>query len=254
MRLENKVAIVTGGANGIGRAICELFAEEGASVVVADIEGDAGLQTVDRIEAGGGRAMMVEMDVSREADVEGMVRSVVSALGRVDVLVSDAAAFSFGSVDSASQSDWDRALGVNVMGTAYCAKHVLPVMKEGGGGSMVVVASVSSFIAQPAFVPYNASKGALLQMTRCMALDMAPFNIRVNCVCPGAILTRATERHREFLGADREQFLRDAADGSMMKRLGAPREIAYGALFLASDESSFMTGAPLVIDGGLTAQ
>ena len=254
MRLENKVAIVTGGANGIGQAICELFAEEGASVVVADIERDAGLQTVDRIEAGGGRAMMVEMDVSREADVEGMVRSVVSALGRVDVLVSDAAAFSFGSVDTASQSDWDRALGVNVMGTAYCAKHVLPVMKEGGGGSIVVVASVSSFIAQPAFVPYNASKGALLQMTRCMALDMAPFNIRVNCVCPGAILTRATERHREFLGADREQFLREAADASMMKRLGAPREIAYGALFLASDESSFMTGAPLVIDGGLTAQ
>jgi NAD(P)-dependent dehydrogenase (short-subunit alcohol dehydrogenase family) len=254
MRLRDKVAIVTGGANGIGRAICELFAEEGASVVVADIERDAGLQTVDRIEAGGGRAMMVEMDVSREADVEGMVRSVVSALGRVDVLVSDAAAFSFGSVDTASQSDWDRALGVNVMGTAYCAKHVLPVMKEGGGGSIVVVASVSSFIAQPAFVPYNASKGALLQMTRCMALDMAPFNIRVNCVCPGAILTRATERHREFLGADREQFLRDAADASMMKRLGAPREIAYGALFLASDESSFMTGAPLVIDGGLTAQ
>ena len=254
MRLENKVAIVTGGANGIGQAICELFAEEGASVVVADIERDAGLQTVDRIEAGGGQAMMVEMDVSREADVEGMVRSVVSALGRVDVLVSDAAAFSFGSVDTASQSDWDRALGVNVMGTAYCAKHVLPVMKEGGGGSIVVVASVSSFIAQPAFVPYNASKGALLQMTRCMALDMAPFNIRVNCVCPGSILTRATERHREFLGADREQFLRDAADASMMKRLGAPREIAYGALFLASDESSFMTGAPLVIDGGLTAQ
>ena len=254
MRLENKVAIVTGGANGIGRAICELFAEEGASVVVADIERDAGLQTVDRIEAGGGQAMMVEMDVSREADVEGMVRSVVSALGRVDVLVSDAAAFSFGSVDTASQSDWDRALGVNVMGTAYCAKHVLPVMKEGGGGSIVVVASVSSFIAQPAFVPYNASKGALLQMTRCMALDMAPFNIRVNCVCPGSILMRATERHREFLGADREQFLRDAADASMMKRLGAPREIAYGALFLASDESSFMTGAPLVIDGGLTAQ
>ena len=254
MRLRDKVAIVTGGANGIGRAICELFAEEGASVVVADIERDAGLQTVDRIEAGGGRAMMVEMDVSREADVEGMVRSVVSALGRVDVLVSDAAAFSFGSVDTASQSDWDRALGVNVMGTAYCAKHVLPVMKEGGGGSIVVVASVSSFIAQPAFVPYNASKGALLQMTRCMALDMAPFNIRVNCVCPGSILTRATERHREFLGADREQFLRDAADASMMKRLGAPREIAYGALFLASDESSFMTGAPLVIDGGLTAQ
>ena len=182
-----------------------------------------------------------------------MVREAAGAFNGVDILVSDAAAFSFGSVDSASQEEWDRALGVNVMGTAYCAKHVLPVMREGGGGSIVVVASVSSFIAQPAFVPYNASKGALLQMTRCMALDMAPFNIRVNCVCPGAVLTRATEKHRAFVGADREEFLREAAEASMMKRLGDPSEIAYGALFLASDESSFMTGAPLVIDGGLTA-
>ena len=254
MRLRDKVAIVTGGANGIGRAICELLAEEGARVVVADIEADAGRETVDRIELAGGTALMVESDVSREADVEGMVRASVNAYGGVDVLVSNAAAFAFGTVDAASESDWQRALGVNVMGTAYCAKHVLPVMKKGGGGSIVVVASVASFVANPAFVPYNASKGALLQMTRCMALDMAPFNIRVNCVCPGAVLTRATDLHREFVGVDRDEFLREQADASMMKRHGTPKEIAYGALFLASDESSFMTGAPLVIDGGLTAQ
>ena len=254
MRLENKTAVVTGGANGIGRAICELFAQEGAAVVVADVEVEAGRETVRRIEAAGGRATMVQTDVSVEDDVRRMANAAVSAYGTVDVLVCDAAAFSFGAVDTASQSDWDRALGVNVMGTAYCAKHVLPVMKRGGGGSIIVVASVSGFIAQPAFVPYNASKGALVQMTRCMALDMAPFGIRVNCVCPGAVMTRATERHRAFLGADRDQFLKEAADASMLKRFGTPREIAYGALFLASDESSFMTGAPLMIDGGLTAQ
>ena len=254
MRLRDKVAIVTGGANGIGRAICELFAEEGAAVVVADIERDAGQETVDRIKSAGGHALMVETDVSKEADVEQMVRASVTAYGSVDVLVSDAAAFVFGTVDAATESDWQRALGVNVMGTAYCAKHVLPVMKEGGGGSIVVMASVSSFVANPAFVPYNASKGALLQMTRSMALDMAPLNIRVNCVCPGAVLTRATDLHRQFVGADRDEFLREAAESSMLKRHGTPKEIAYGALFLASDESSFMTGAPLVIDGGLTAQ
>jgi NAD(P)-dependent dehydrogenase (short-subunit alcohol dehydrogenase family) len=254
MRLRDKVAIVTGGANGIGRATCELFAEEGASVVVADIERDAGRETVDGIKSAGGKAMLVETDVSKEADVEQMVRDSVNAYGTVDVLVCDAAAFAFGTVDSATESDWQRALGVNVMGTAYCAKHVLPVMKKGGRGSIVVVASVSSFVANPAFVPYNASKGALLQMTRSMALDMAPFNIRVNCVCPGAIMTRATELHREFVGVDRDEFLRDAAGASMLNRHGTPKEIAYGALFLASDESSFMTGAPLVIDGGLTAQ
>ena len=141
-----------------------------------------------------------------------------------------------------------------MLGPTYTVKHVLPHMRSAGGGSIVNVASVSSFIAQPAFVPYNTSKGALLQLTRCLALDLAPDNIRVNCVCPGAILTQATELHRQFTGEEREQFLSDAANSNFMKRFGQPREIAYGALFLASDESSFMTGQPLVIDGGATAQ
>jgi NAD(P)-dependent dehydrogenase (short-subunit alcohol dehydrogenase family) len=127
-------------------------------------------------------------------------------------------------------------------------------MRNAGGGSVVNIASVSSFLAQQAFVPYNTSKGALLQLTRCLALDLAPDNIRVNCVCPGAILTQATELHRQFTGEDREQFLADAANSNFMKRHGQPREIAYGALFLASDESSFMTGQPLVLDGGASAQ
>ena len=254
MRLEGKNAIVTGGASGIGRAICELFAEEGARVTIADIDAEGGEQTLANIEAAGGAAQFVATDVSVEADVERMVQAAVDAYGALNILVNDAAAFVFGEVQDVSDADWARVFGVNVIGQAYCVKHALPHMKAAGGGAIVNLASVSGFIAQPAFIPYNASKGAVMQLTRCLALDLAPYNIRVNCVCPGAVLTPATERHRQFVGADREEFLAEAGDGNFMKRVGDPREIAYGALFLASDEASFVTGTPLVMDGGLTAQ
>lgn len=254
MRLEGKVAIVTGGASGIGRAICELFVEEGARVVVADIDSEGGVQTVQSIKQAGRDAAFVQTDVSIEADVEKLVQEAVSAYGTVDILVNDAAVFVFGAIEDITDADWQRVMGVNVIGSAYCVKHVLPVMKAAGGGAIVNIASVSGFIAQPAFIPYNASKGALIQLTRCLALDLAPHNIRVNCVCPGSVLTPATERHRQFVNADREEFLAEAGSSNFMKRIADPREIAYGALFLASDESSFVTGTPLVMDGGATAQ
>ena len=254
MRLENNVAVVTGGAAGIGRAICELFAEEGAKVVIGDIDAEGGRETVRLIEAAGGSAVFVPTDVSQEAQAQNLVERAVSEYGAVNALVNDAAAFVFGQVQDVTDADWQRVLSVNVLGPSYMVKHVLEPMRAAGGGSIVNVASVSSFTAQPAFVPYNTSKGALLQLTRCLAMDLAPDNIRVNCVCPGAILTQATELHRQFTGEDREKFLSDAADSNFMKRFGQPKEIAYGALFLASDESSFMTGQPLIIDGGATAQ
>ena len=253
MRLENKVAIVTGGAAGIGRAICELFAREGARVVVADIDLNGGEETVQMIRQSQGESLFVRTDVSNEGDVQAMVEAAKTAFGTVDVLVNDAAAFVFGEVQDITDADWQRVFGVNVIGQAYCVKHVLPVMKEAGGGAIVNIASVSGYIAQPAFIPYNASKGAVMQLTRCLALDLAPFNIRVNCVCPGSVLTQATELHREFVGEDRETFLSEAANSNFMKRNADPREIAYGALFLASDEASFVTGTPLVMDGGGTA-
>ncbi len=254
MRLQDKVAIVTGGAAGIGRAICELFAQEGARVLVADIDDAGGQETVRLIKSAGGEASYVHTNVSVEGEVERMVKAAVSAYGTVNVLVNNAAAFVFGQVESVTDSQWQQVLGVNVLGPAYCVKHVLPVMRAAGGGSIVNIASISSFIAQPAFVPYNTSKGALLQLTRCLAMDLAPYNIRVNAVCPGAVLTQATERHRRFVGADREEFLKQAASSNFLKRFASPREIAYGVLFLASDESSFVTGAPLIMDGGTLAQ
>ena len=254
MRLENKVAVVTGGAAGIGRAICELFAEEGAKVVIGDIDAEGGRETVELIEAAGGSAVFAQTDVSQESQAQNLVERAVSEYGAVNVLVNDAAAFVFGQVQDVTDADWQRVLGVNVLGPSYMVKRSLEPMKAAGGGSIVNIASVSSFVAQHAFVPYNTSKGALLQLTRCLAMDLAPDNIRVNCVCPGAILTQATEQHRRFTGEDREKFLSDAANSNFLKRFGQPKEIAYGALFLASDESSFMTGQPLIIDGGATAQ
>ena len=253
MRLEQKVAVITGGSAGIGRAISELFSEEGAKVVVADINKKGGEETVKRISQSGGDAIFIPTDVSKEKEVEKLMNRAISKFGKIDILVNDAAQFVFGKIEDVTDDDWDRVFGTNVRGAAYAVKHVLPSMKNIKGGAIVNIASISSFVAQSEFVPYNTSKGALLQLTRCLALDLAKHNIRVNCVCPGAILTQATDQHREFIGAEENECFESAAASSFMNRIGDPREVAYAALFLASDEASFITGTPLFVDGGTRA-
>jgi len=252
MRLEGKHAFVTGSGNGIGRAIAERFAAEGASVTVADYEVDAGRETVELIKGSGRSAHFVEVDTSKSDSVKNAIASAIDAQGEINVLVNNAAAFVFGKVEDVTDDDWAKVFGVNVIGYANCVRESLPSMRRAGGGAVVNIASVSSYIAQPEFIPYNASKGAVAQLTRCLAMDLAPDNIRVNAVCPGSIHTRATEHHIESLGLNRDEALVEFGQDSMMKRLGRPDEIASGALFLASEDASFMTGAHIIIDGGAT--
>ncbi len=253
MRLEHKIALITGAGSGIGRATALLFAEEGASVAIADIDADGGQETAKEIHQAGGQALFCRCDVSKEKEVEEMIKTVVSEYGGLDILVNNAAAFVFGTVEEATEEDWDRVLGVNVKGYAFCTKYAAPVMRERGGGAIVNLGSTSSFVAQPAFVPYNSSKGAVLQLTRCLAYDLAKDNIRVNCVCPGAIDTPATLRHAQFTGMTKEELVEEIKPMLFIKRMGDPKEIAYTVLFFASDEASFITAATLLADGGYTA-
>ena len=252
MQLENKIAIVTGSGNGIGRAIALRFAAAGARVTVAELEEEPGHETVAAIAAGGGKALFHQTDTADDDSVRAMVAATIERFGTVNLLVNNAAAFVFGSVEEVTRDDWDRVFGVNVIGYANTVRECLPEFRHNGAGAIVNIASVSSFIAQPEFIPYNASKGAVAQLTRCLAMDLAKDNVRVNAICPGAIRTRATDRHIASLGLDPEAAYAEFSQDSLMKRMGKPEEIAAGALFLASDESSFMTGAHLVIDGGAT--
>jgi NAD(P)-dependent dehydrogenase (short-subunit alcohol dehydrogenase family) len=248
--LKNRIAIVTGSGSGIGRAVAERFAREGAAITIADIDEAAGADAANAINASGGRALFHRTDTADTTSVREAVAATIARFGTVNILVNNAAAFVFGKVEDVTPADWQHVFGVNVIGYANMVRECLPELRKNGGGSIVNIASISSFIAQPAFIPYNTSKAAVAQLTRCLAMDLAPDNIRVNGVCPGAIHTSATDRHIAALELDPERAYADFGKDALMKRLGKPEEIAAGVLFLASEESSFMTGANIVMDGG----
>jgi len=251
MRLKDKVAVVTGAGSGIGRATAELFAEEGAKVVVADVDPKGGEETTQAIQAKGGTARFVRADISREDDARGISESAVGAFGRLDILVNNAATFVLKGF-AATVEDWRQSLGTNVVGTAMVTKYAVEHMKK-SGGAIVNLGSISGFIAQPDFFAYSATKAALVQMTRNMAMDLGPHRIRVNAVCPGSIITAASFRHMQKTGMTLEQFNREEGTKTFVGRAGQPREVAQAILFLASDEASYVTGAALMVDGGYTA-
>lgn len=252
MRLKDKAAIVTGAGSGIGQATAVLFAEQGAGVAVADVDVAAGNETVAEIRRNGGRAVFCQWDISSEADAKRCCAETVSAFGQIDILVNNAATFVLKGLD-ATVEEWQRSLNVNIIGTALCTKYAVEEMKKTGKGAIVNLASKCGFIAQPGFIAYSTTKAAIIQMTRGLALDLAPFGIRVNCVCPSTILTRASHEHMARLGVKLDDFLKEEARKHLLNRVGEPREVAYAVLFLASDEASFITGTHLLVDGGYTA-
>lgn len=256
MRLKDKVALITGGGSGIGRASAVIFAREGGKVVVSDLNEAPALETVEQVKAINGETSFVTGDVSKNQDAERMVQTAVETFGKLDILVNSAGVSGRAALpDSATPEEvWDRVIEVNLKGTYLPSWHAVPEMERAGGGSIINLASIIALVGYPAglgggFNPYASSKGGVLQLTRNLAVDCARKNIRVNCICPGYIATNMTKSL-----TDDPEVLEQLEQRHPIGRLGRPEEIAYAALFLASDESSFVTGAPLVVDGGYTAQ
>lgn len=247
-RLAGKVAIVTGAGGGIGGAICRQFAGEGASVICVDIDGGAVGKTGEAIAAAGGEAVTLVADVAAEATAVEAVALAQSRFGRLDVLVSNAVYdLPLAPLTEISHDDWRRTMAVNLDAAFLLSKHAIPAMAATGGGSIVLVASQLGRVARPGRPWYCAAKGALINLARAMALDHAQQNIRVNSLSPGPVETGRYVKNFPDVEAARQSHR------TLLGRLGVPDEIASGAVFLASDESSFMTGADLLIDGGYTA-
>lgn len=253
-RLEEKVALVTGGAVGIGHAICLLFAREGCAVGVFDIDGAGARACAEELDAGGARALAVEGSVTSLDDARRAVDELEAAFGGVDILVNNAGVIGSGTVESVDEEEWRRVIDVNLTGVFLPSKAAIPALRRRGGGSIVNVSSAAGLIAWYDQAAYDASKGAVVNLTRSMALDFARDSIRVNCLVPAHVVTPMSEGFRaeaaEEARMQRERLLETIPLG----RFSQPEEIASGALFLASDESSYATGSTLVLDGGYTAR
>ena len=248
MRLENKVALVTGAGSGIGRATAELFAKEGASIAVADYDAESGETTVRSIKQSGGRAVFVHADVSKASDAERMVKVAVDTYGRLDVVHNNAGIFVRPTPAHEMTEDlWDRVFNVNIKGVWLGCKYAVPQLIRAGAGAIVNTASMAGIRGRPYTSAYCASKGAVVMFTKTLAIELAPYNIRVNCVCPGAVNTPLIHH----LGITQEQAAAQALTDQPIPRFARPEEIAQAVLYLASDaESSYVTGHALQIDGG----
>ena len=249
MRLEGKVALITGGARGQGAAEAKLFAKEGAKVVIADILDEEGEKLEAEVAELGGECFYTHLDVSDSENWEKTVETAVTRFGKIDILVNNAGIAVWGTNDDTTEEIWDTVMNVNAKGVFLGTKHVIPEMKKSGGGSIINISSISGLVGQPTIQPvYNASKGAVRIFTKSTAVQYGRYGIRANSIHPGAIDTDMIS-HR-IQGEENKNRIKNTVP---LQRVAKPIEIAYGALFLASDESSYMTGSEMVIDGGVTA-
>jgi NAD(P)-dependent dehydrogenase (short-subunit alcohol dehydrogenase family) len=247
--LVGKVALITGAASGIGRAAALLFAREGAAVAIADINQAAGLTVAEEIVQNGGRAIFQHADVTRAADCQRAVARTLREFGGIHVLFNNAGIMRRASVVELSEEDWDRVMTVNVTSVFLMSRRVIPIMAKAGGGSIINTASGWGLAGGPRAAVYCASKGAVVLLTKAMAVDHGPQKIRVNCICPGDTDTGMLRDEAQQLGAEEDAFLAESARRPL-GRIGRPEEIARAAIYLASDASSFVTGTALVVDGG----
>ncbi|MDA4114354.1 MAG: SDR family oxidoreductase [Thaumarchaeota archaeon] len=250
MKLKDRVSIITGGNSGIGKATALLFAREGSKVVIAGRNASRGREVMGAIKNGRGEAMFVKTDVSKSPEVRNLVETVIKRFGRIDILFNNAALSPVGTVLDTSEKEWSDVIGTNLTGTFLCTRYVLPHMIERKKGVIINTGSINSLMAMKKEAAYDASKGGVLMLTRAVALDFAEFNIRANCICPGAI---ETPMLRDILNQapDPEAAEADLARKHPLGRIGSPEDVANMALFLASDESSFVTGTAMPVDGGI---
>lgn len=252
MKLKDKVSLITGAASGMGRATAILFAREGSKVVATDVDEAGGQKTIDLIHEMGADALFVKADVSREADARNMVEQTVAHYGRLDVLFNNAGVAQAVELTEMTEQEWDRVVDIDLKGVFLGCKYGIREMLKTGGGAIISTASISGMVGQNYLPAYNAAKAGVINLTRHMAFEYGPRGIRANAICPGAIDTPMLKGAFEE-SPDAEAILTYFRHTAPLRRIGRPEDIAKAALFLASDDSSFITGHALVVDGGLTA-
>ncbi|HHW58364.1 MAG TPA: SDR family oxidoreductase [Clostridia bacterium] len=251
MDFNGKVVIVTGGGQGIGQCIARTFAEKGAKVVIADIDDEAGIENEEYIKSKGGDSLFVHTDVSLEEDVKNMVDKTIKAYGKIDILINNAGIGAGGTIYTRPMEEWDRVINVNLRGTYMCSKYVAPHMRDNGGGVIINIASTRAFMSEPHTEPYSASKGGIIALTHSLAISLSYDKIRVNSISPGLIEVSEWKKSKE---AKKPQLTEEDHLQHPAGRVGKPEDIANACLFLCSEEASFITGANLIVDGGMTVK